>query len=395
MWWFLFIFLLAQNSFAEELKLNINGNKRTKDKIVRHIFEKCLENEIDHSDENLAQCLKNATIFSETKVIKTSDGYDIEVEDRWTLIPIPRIEADTAGDKRIGLGVVDSNFLGRQLVLYAEYIQGKYRKEAKLFYLDPSLFLSSYLLRFKIDLDDDNLIQIVGNEWTNRFNEKNKGFDFGVGYNFGHYVVTPIFESFNRTYSEFEGYPYPENYKKYLIGLNFFYDNRDFKLSYSEGFKYILGLRYNFSRNDGLEKANAVNGIVDWNKSFFSDHVLISTLLLGYTSAEEVKDSFRLGRTRGFRGTLSKSIFAKYYYGVAFNYQIPIQKYKVGDWVGGAFLDLNRYKNTDFGMTSFASYGLGTWFFLKKIAMPGLGLEVGIQNQTQEVFYNFSVGIPM
>ncbi len=110
MWWFLFIFILAQNSFAEELKLNINGNKRTKDKIVRHIFEKCLENEIDHSDENLAQCLKNATIFSETKVIKTSDGYDIEVEDRWTLIPIPRVEADTAGDRRLGLGVVDSNF---------------------------------------------------------------------------------------------------------------------------------------------------------------------------------------------------------------------------------------------------------------------------------------------
>jgi len=169
MWWFLFIFLLVQNSFAEELKLNINGNKRTKDKIVRHIFEKCLENEIDHSDENLAQCLKNATIFSETKVIKTSDGYDIEVEDRWTLIPIPRVEADTAGDKRIGLGVVDSNFLGRQLVLYAEYIQGKYRTGAKLFYLDPSFFLLFYLLRFKIDLDDDDLVQVVGDEKSNRF----------------------------------------------------------------------------------------------------------------------------------------------------------------------------------------------------------------------------------
>jgi len=41
---------------------------------------------------------------------------------------------------------------------------------------------------------------------------------------------------------------------------------------------------------------------------------------------------------------------------------------------------------------NYHSYGIGSYFFLKKIAIPGIGLVIGTNTEYQDSFFKFTIG---
>jgi len=393
----LIISLLSWNTFASFHKIEITGNNRTQDKLIKFVFNRCLEQETDPVPEiraiELAQCVMNERIFHDVKVRKTKEGWHLEVKERWTLIPIPRFEADTAGNKYYGLGVVESNLFGLRIVLFAEFLTGTIN-QFKIFYIDPSFLLTNHIFRFKFNIDDNEIVEEFEAERVNGFQESELGFNIGLGYDWGKSILTALFDYSKKDYEQLYDYPVPDPYWKFYFGLTYFYDDRDFKISYNEGFSFILRALLEMERSDNTRAAHQFTGIGNYTMQAFWDHVFRITGQLGMTTTDDQRDAFKLGRSRGFRGTLQYSIWAQHFYGLIFGYDVPIMRWSFGTWTFGLFSDLTRIKNVnDLGYTNFFSGGVGTYIYLKKLAIPGFGIEYGWQNQKKDTFFALNVGI--
>jgi hypothetical protein len=382
--------------YAKEGKLKITGNNRTQDKFIKFIFDRCLRENGTVAKEvfaiELSQCMMNERIFSDVTVREIPGGWSVKVDERWTLIPIPRIEADTQGNKYYGLGLVESNLFGRRIVVYAEYLTGTVN-QFSIFYIDPSFMLTDNIFRWKVALDNNDILQAYEAEAVNGFTEKDIGGNVGFGHDFGKHILTGVFSYTNRSYNQIKDYPVPEDYQKYYLGVDWFYDDRDFKISYNEGFSAILRANIQLYRNDDAPRADVFSGMANYTRPGIWDHILKITGHFAATTTTDERDALKRGRSRGFRGTLQFSVWAQYYYGLILGYDIPIINWTWGTWVAGPFSDLTRIKNVNnVGYTNYFSGGLGTYLYLKKLAVPGIGFEYGWQNQTKEGFFAFNVG---
>ena len=377
-------------------ELKITGNKRTQDKFIKFIFNRCLKENSDVAKgiypKKLSQCMMNERIFHDVTVKETKDGWHVDVKERWTLIPIPRFEVDTQGNKYYGLGLAESNLFGRRIIVYAEYLTGTVN-QFSVFYLDPSFLLTNNVFRWRAGLDKNDIVQAFEREIVNGFKEKEILGNIGFGHDWRKSILMGVFEYQNRSYEQLNDYDIPGDYQKYYLGLDYFYDNRDFKISYNEGIIVILKLRLQIYRTDEAPRADIIFGMANYTRAGFWDHLLKLTGHFGLTSTRDERDALKKGRNRGFRGTLRFSIWTDSYFGAILGYDVPLIKWSFGTWVAGLFSDLTYINNiNNLPPTKFFSGGIGTYFYLKKLAIPGIGVEYGWQNKTESTFWAFNVG---
>ncbi|RLA64206.1 MAG: hypothetical protein DRQ88_05340 [Epsilonproteobacteria bacterium] len=383
----IFFTLFSWNALGD---LKITGNNRTQDKFIKFIFKRCLKK--TNKPSELSQCIMNERIFHNVTILKTKAGWNIDVKERWTLIPIPRFEADTQGNKYYGLGLIESNLFGRRIITYMQFLTGTV-SQFSIFYIDPSFLLTNNVFRWRVKLDHNDLQQVSENEFINGFNEREWRFNVGFGHEWGPSILTGIVEYSNKNYDPLKNYDVPKDYEKLSLGFNFFYDTRDFKLSYDQGFSALVRLRLQLYRSDEAPAANTLSGIVNYTRQGFWDHILKVTGHFSMTTTDDERDALKKGRTRGFRGTLQYSIWAKSYAGLILGYDVPLIKWDFGTWVAGLFSDLTYINNiNNLPATKFYSGGVGTYFYLKKLMVPGIGIEYGWQNKARSTFWAFNVG---
>ena len=101
-----------------------------------------------------------------------------------------------------------------------------------------------------------------------------------------------------------------------------------------------------------------------------------------------------LGKSRGFRGVPENGAWVKNASSVSVSQLIPIWKAKAGTLVTGPFVDFARLEmdNVGLGTVDSVGYGVGTYFYLKNINIPGFGLEIGQNKPYDDFFVNFSLG---
>jgi hypothetical protein len=97
------------------------------------------------------------------------------------------------------------------------------------------------------------------------------------------------------------------------------------------------------------------------------------------------------------RGIESKTTWAERYCTAAIDYQIPLKTFPSGALTMAPFTDRGRifHRNGQLDYVDFYTVGGGIYFFLKNIALPGLGFEMGYNDQYQKEFFAFSAGIAM
>ncbi|RZA14570.1 MAG: hypothetical protein EOP10_27800 [Proteobacteria bacterium] len=112
---------LLANAPTSQL-FEVRGNERTRTNYVVELAQACLEDRNEFGlDPNtqlraLEQCLMNAKIFAKVGAKFEGAKIQIDVEEKWTLIPAPFFQS-SGSTRKVGLIMFETNFLGQGLTL--------------------------------------------------------------------------------------------------------------------------------------------------------------------------------------------------------------------------------------------------------------------------------------
>jgi outer membrane protein assembly factor BamA len=128
----------------------------------------------------------------------------------------------------------------------------------------------------------------------------------------------------------------------------------------------------------------------------YRNHALQLHLESRAKNTDDVRDSFKLGGNLGFRGVESAGIWAKQSHSASLDYKIPFLDIKYGTWTVGPFADYAQFRpfDADSNKESIA-YGVSTFMFLKKIALPGIGIVVGHNDNYLGDFVSVAIGFAL
>lgn len=399
MQWVIFLFIIISFCvYAKDKEYIVSGNTKTSTRFIERLIEKCnLEDE-----KALEQCLMNSRLFSKVEIKKKDGKLYVNVADRWSIIPFPMIQARDDGTRSAGLFLMDGNFLGMGKMLVLGGVYANDNTEFFLMYHDRSLLLTDYNLMLSMGKGtttlyhkDTKLNELDG------YKEKSLGVGSGFGYKFpSKFRLSANFGYQYNKYDKLDRYSELEYLRSFNLGFRASWRDEDYKLYFSEG----LRLSYNFTgqvyRSGEASKSSLSWFVINHGKEAFKGQVLKSTLMGAYLTGGDKRDSLKPGSghggggSSGFRGVPRNSIWTDSFIALSFDYQIPIKHYSSGSWTFGPFYDLgfvNSYELRNENLWQNA-FGMGTYFYLKKIMLPGLGLMLGRNISYNDYFIQMFIG---
>lgn len=379
----------------------ISGNSKTKTGIIQNITRKCLQ---DQGNENktkiqsslLRECILNSQFFSEVDVTIDSNRINIHVDERISLIPIPMIQGGDGEDTSYGLLVVESNLLGLGKTLVVGGTYSDSRAMGLLLYQDPELFGTPWTLDLTLYKEKRKNWYYEGEKEVYGIDESVVAKSLQIGYQLtSNFEAAFLYQNVEKSYDTFDNYRRPDDYKPVNIGFKTTWSQSQYKFYYQEGFDASLIYNQQISRGgDDTEKAKRVILEAGWQQPFYEDQVLQLTLSGAHLDGGDVRDYFRLGTTPGFRGIQEQGAWANNYLAISADYQVPIKTFESGTWTFAPFVDAGSLKTDvrESERINYTAYGVGTYFYLKKIMVPGIGFVIGRNSEYQETFYNFTLG---
>jgi len=383
--WVIIIFIvsLTRLSIAENITVSVSGNTRTKsayiENIVRdYLYRAGIETATEIDIEKLTALILDKELFSEVIVTVSDETVHITVKDRWTLIPIPLITSQSDQDTKYGLFVIERNFLGYGKTAIVGGMFSESQSAYFLAYQDPEIALTNWTLDAQTAKEDkvtyryENEDKIFGDERTTYWNY------FKVGYSFSEKFIAAVkVESLDITFDDLDEYEQPDDYRTAASGLIIEYDAADFRFYYKEGWQARLEMAYQFYRDDNVEKVGLIEGQVNSDINLIGKQVLQTQVRAGFLDNGDDRDLFRLGGSIGFRGIQEQGVWVDRFAALSIDYQIPVWSGDLGTWTVAPFSDfgyLNYPQDTD-AYDYYASIGIGTYLFLKDVALPGVGIR--------------------
>lgn len=401
----LLISLWGNFAFAsvDTYKIDIQGAEQTKPAHVRFVVKQCIEQQIDKKGDVLdipllEKCVLNKKLFSEVKITQSGNSITVTVADRWSLIPIPMISSSEGQSTQYGFFLMETNFLGSGKVLVGGWVGSKDTSQTFLMYKDPEILGTKWNFTINYsNADKENFLFDKEEEVDGqKFKEDNQYVE--VGYNFTKQFRFGI--SYTNTSIQYESlgtYEKLDDLNSQYIGASFRWDESDFKFYFQEGLKVEYYIQKQFYRNDDEDFSTVQNLRLNWQRNGFSDMVLQTKLIAGQVDKGDQRDLMAIGDQPGLRGIQSGGAWVKRYCAAAFDYQIPVKTIEEGTWTIAPFIDVGYldYNSSLVKDTTYTSAGIGTYFFLKKISFPGIGVIYGYNNKFQESFYKVTIGFSM
>ncbi len=387
----LFICLQASAEIIKDIK--ITGNTKTKDwallrRVNIHVGDNLTAEELNDLRIRLSQ---NAQYI--LKSVSFDQGIlKIEIEDKWSIIPVPLISQ--SGEYYIrGFGFYENNFLGRMDILIPAVAWTNSGINYLLIYNSENFFSSN--------LGISSLI--VRLNTLSRF--------------YRHKVELTHFESRATAFEITPNYFYknmvfktgPIFFKKEV----FFNDSKNGELFEGAGLRSRFNIKV-YEQLDTLFKgffvtANAYilkpksydgtyfHGKVEFNSSYpiFNEHFINFSEYLGIASAKTLFYNFSEGAHEGFRGYDGESIHMQRYAASMLQYQHHVwdrlfavaffentRSVLVNPIYSGAHLNEN-------------TIGGGLRYYLKKVTIPGINVEYGYNIQDKSSHIHFNVGLKL
>ena len=378
----------------------ITGNERTDTNYIKKLAQGCMEDrndlvfEVSPQLDSLKQCLLNSKLFSEVKTSIEGDRIKIGVEEKWTLIPAPFYQS-SGETRKAGIVLFETNFLGKGLTLALGATYSNRGNSFFGFFTDPSLYGTRYFTSLSARRESATFELKEDNENTEKLLEKSISGSIILGYNFSWLRLSGQLSRNNRSYEGHEDFTVPEDYCTTQAGLTLEYDRRDYMLYFSEGFYARARYAENLNQDDSAKRLKTANYLLSWQHKIVSDHALYIQTTAAKNVGGRLTDAERVGSTKGFRGIETRTAWAESYQTETLEYQMPIKSFEKGTLTWALFVDEGHIQNRG-GNNSDARYtapGVGVYFYLKRLALPGLGLEYGVNHEYQGTFVNFSLGL--
>ncbi|MFH1903935.1 MAG: BamA/TamA family outer membrane protein [bacterium] len=401
---FLFLVLIfitiEQPAYSNEFVINVTGNKRTKTKFIRDLVEEYLTDDnitnISEVDEkNLKEHIYNTKLFSEVDIAIEEEKINVAIKERWTLISIPFFATSGDEDTKFGFFILERNFLGYGKAVSLGTMLSEDQESYFVMYGDKSVLSSNWTLMTNIGKSDNNYYIYKGEDKIYGINQESENLNLSVGYKFSNSFRSEIgIEGRKNIYHQLETYSVLNDYETMISSLNLRWDFSNYRLYFQEGIRANVGLKHQVYRDDKVDNYYGFLTNLSWQKQLFENNVLQALVKGSYIEDGDERDDLRIGGTSGFRGIFSSGVWVKGYLTGSLDYQIPLKFSKYGTWTIAPFCDIGylrkRFPEKDTEL--YVASGLGTYFYLKNIAIPGAGLQVGHNTKYEEIFFKFSIG---
>ncbi|HCM40154.1 MAG: hypothetical protein A2070_07880 [Bdellovibrionales bacterium GWC1_52_8] len=374
----------------------VTGLNRTTPAFFDHIIRFCSEKATLEA-ASLKQCVYDFRIFSSVEIEKSPEGkFHVFVQERWTLFPIPMMYVSN-DIRRYGFFVFESNFLGRGKVFGGGLAVSNAGNTYFILYRDPAVNYSPFTLTLRAALDSQDVYAYAGKIKAYGYKEDRQGIVVAPGLRLNPYwslSVEPEWVRRNFKSAGFDGTP--DDYSTIDGGIRLQYQDTAYRLFFNEGFSADLRLKRQLYKSDDQARATTIESSVAWEKSAFFTHVFQFSGRIASLYGADPRDLIRTGYMRGYRGIEANGLWLRKTLALSFDYQIPLASVASGVWTLAPFVDLGWFKSTvDTSREAYQSYGLGTYFFISRIALPGMGLIAGHNAEYKGNFVAFFLGMPM
>lgn len=391
---------MLRNEHLGDIFVSVEGAARTKKVFIESLVQNCIKRE-EYTDwqsvdpQAMEQCLRNTRLFSSAEVQVREPEIFVRISDRWTLIPIPNIYAG-GGKSSFGGFIFESNFLGYGKTVGIGGATATEGNSFSLIYMDNAISFTDYTLRiFARRSSDDNEAY---DEETVIYGYKmvDDSFTIVPGYR----ITQNLEASFSLNYSnrEFRQLdlfsPVPQDYHSWSVGAGISYKRSDYKLFYNDGFSARIKWIGQATRSDSQEKTSSLSTRLAWDKLIFEKHALQLELQGEYRMDATEADVSMFGRGKGYRGIEPNGLWTSRIVSGSADYQIPLFKRKHGFFTAAPFMDYGIYKSYfDGGSDGYLAYGIGAYYYVNFINLPGLGLAIGKNDDFMGEYVSIRIGM--
>jgi outer membrane protein assembly factor BamA len=391
---------LIKNEYLGNITVTVAGATRTKGRLIESLAEKCLKKGDYRSWETvnagaLSQCISNSRLFRSVDVAVGASELKVTVDERWTLIPVPYVYSSS--DKRAaGLFIFESNLFGYGKTVAAGGSVATEGNSFSLMYFDPAVNFSNHTLSVMAFRSNVELDSYVTRDIHDGFNRDETAVFLSTGYR-----VTPSLELSlslgyaDRSYTQRASFATPADYYATSVGGRVSYHNADYKLFYNDGLSGSITWLSQVHRSDGKEKLSQATVSIQRDITLFSSHALQVGMHGSIQSDNGNRgDVAMYGRARGFRGIEPNGLWTRRIIAVSADYQIPVAKTSQGTFTFAPFVDYGDYKPFVEGSGgNYTAYGIGAYYFINLINLPGIGLVLGRNEQFMGNFVTFQIGM--
>jgi hypothetical protein len=134
---------------------------------------------------------------------------------------------------------------------------------------------------------------------------------------------------------------------------------------------------------------------MQWDITLFELHALQLGVHGGLqTDNGNRGDVTMYGRAKGYRGIEPNGLWTRRIVAVSVDYQIPVAKTGHGTFTVAPFVDHGEYQPFVQGSGSnYTAYGIGAYYFVNLINLPGIGLVLGKNDEFMGSFVTFQIGM--
>lgn len=390
-------------------EIEVRGNRRSLDATVQRISDieagaLLSEGAVDQARINL----KKSGLFAEVDIKASACQPDdteevrliLEVEDKWTLIPVPFFSSD--GESIMGgLVVIESNLLGTGKQLISGAMGGTDGLSGFAVFADPALFRSNWQLSLSASggVGSEEIATPDG-ETALEFDNNSYGGSFGLGYRF-----TNRFEAGFRArieQHELSGITGPAaaglssaqitdeiGELQQQLGLQARYDATVPYGSLLKGFETAARATYSL-----VLDAPSIDAQASYNLPTIAGQRLRLLAAAGCGERSLISEEPVSGRD-GFRTLPFGKATADDYWSAAVAYDVPVLTQGWGAMVISSFYEQGWYRSSAVGQFDFYGPGAGFRIYLRRIAIPALGVDVAYNLQSDRTVFSVAVGMRM
>lgn len=385
-------------------EIQIEGLKRTKLSVVRALIPLEKGQIIFQEDvENVETVLLKSGIFSSVSLSLTPQTQDstpipvsdlvVTVEEKWSLIPVPYFTSDGESFNG-GLFLIEANLFGYNTFLMTAVYGGTNGLRGLLVYSNPSIARSAWSHTLTGGFGtSDSAVYLPNGTLVRAFTSRYLNIGAGIGYSF-----TPQLDmSANATFRDWkiqntetgiDSVPLTDStYIEPEISLR--YDDTRLADVLTVGTTASLSSRFLF-----LESGWEVSGDLSWSLAIWETQRLKFMLSGGYGEMPALAETDIDGKD-GYR-TLPKSSSADRWASITTGYDLPIFRTSWGVGIIGHFWEVGMYDTDVIAEPQiFGGPGAGFRLYLRKVAIPAVGVDIAYNMFDPSWIFSVSVGVQM
>ena len=381
-------------------KVVVEGNQRTAERVILQAARlapgvRCSESLL----EAARQRVTNLELFSDVDVTSTrepaGESVTIAVEERWTLFPVPFAAASGRGYKA-GAFLLERNLFGLNKVIAVGAIQSTQGPRIFAYFDDFGVRQSRWLLRATATYTNLLREQYEGRNRVYAYRDHRFAFRVMPGYE-----LTPELRLYagwsgatTRTRQRGQFEPPPAGGTRQGPTLGFEIDAADYREYSNAGLVLKSNLETSFEGLASDRSTVHASTALTYSGTAFFDHAASASLAYEVSQGREHVDAILLGGRAGTRGFEMDGLWATAIASSSFEYQVPFAKPRWGTWTIAAFADLGVAQEVNAStLHAYASPGLGIRLFLKRLALPALGVDVAWSVEDHRALTTAAVGV--